>query len=521
MGEEVFHLQNPDKLELNNAYRSMGRYEEINIFVTLDNLVQTLQEMEATGFVGMKVNYLNSTSLSASIIAYKAKAGPCYETGRSVVYYGAALAVLDDDNHLLFAGQKTPVCEKTANVYEMPVYDKLVSCSDPDPVLIKELHEQPLPFDCNTFESDNEKLFREVKETDEAEKLVNMFYPGPFRLLILDDGRIVHRGESVAVPESETDMLVEKDGLFRSSLGFIREPKGFKEIYRLDGARCLLENRPVFKISSKEVSTNLNALDKISENLKDQLLKLIKENKKYFILTGSDKDDKLGCCPSEIVSEANGLTRSGILGSFRQAVPEESCPVTIYAYKNEIDVIDFKPQFRIDSSFRKIIKDKLQKKSGNKFESFSKWILLSFITVSLILGYFKLHDSTDSFTLKSLFEQLAPDTENQKMIILFHFTERCNLCLNMEKFINDILNYNYLQQVEDRDLRFVLMTIDDPANKNLVERFEITSATIVLVKFENKEEKNVIVLGNIWEYSQDEPVFKEKLIKELEQFLSD
>jgi hypothetical protein len=521
MANGIIHLQNPDLQELTNAYRTLPRFGEINLFISLEKLADTLNSMESAGFIGIKITYLNVTSGSANISAYKAKNGACYDTGRFVIYNGAALAAFDDDNHLLISGKQTAVCEKTANIYKLVAYENLVTCTDPDPSLLAKLNDQPSPFNCDTFEDDNEAMFKMVNESSPGSKFVSMFYPGPFRLLVMNDGRIIRRGEVTAIPVSESELLFARDGLFRSSVSIPAEPSFFRELYKLSGARCLLDKKLIRKNSEVYNVTDFESLKNISETLKDQLLKLIQEGKKYFILTGSDKDDKLGCCPSEMVTEANRLTRAGILDSFGQSPQDDSCTVTTYAFRNEINVVDDEPVFRIDSSFRLQVKEILEKKRNGRLGQLSRWILLVFIAISLIIAFLKIDGSSDSPDPKSLFEQLAPVIENQKMVVLFHFKERCSICLNMERYVNEVLNENYPELVAGKKIQFKLITMDQPENKNLVERFELFSATIVLVQFEDKQEKKIKVLTDGWEYYQDENMFKNIFKQELDQFLNE
>ena len=521
MTKEIIHLQNPDLQEITNAYRTLPRFGEVNIFISVEKLAETLNSVETAGFVGIKISYLNATSGSANISGFKAKNGPCYDTGRFGIYNGTALAVLDDDNHLLIAGKETPVCEKTANVYKLPVYENLVTCTDPDPVLLAKLKDEPSPFNCDTFESDNEVLYKMIKESAKDSKSADLFYPGPFKLLIMNDGRIIRRGEVTSVPVSDAELLIEKEGLFRSTVSSPVEPAFFRELYKISGSGCLLDKKLIKKNPEKDIAADLGSLNNISENLKEQLLKVIKEERKYFILTGSDKNDKLGCCPSELVTEANRLKRAGILDSFGQSAQDDSCTVTTYAFRNEITVIDNEPVFKIDNSFRLQVKEKLEKKKGGVTGQLLKWGLLVFIALSLIVAFLKIGNSSDSSDPKNLFEQLSPIAENQKVIILFHFTERCSLCLNMEEYTNDLLNEYYPQLVKNGVVRFILLTMDDPSNRAIVEQLNITSATLVLVQFEDKKEKETIVLKDMWEYSQDELVFKEKLKKELDKFLAE
>ena len=518
MVKEAIHLQNPDIQELTNAYRSLPRFGEINIFITIEKLADTLNLMESAGFIGIKITYLNVTSGSANISAFKAKNGPCYDTGRFVIYNGEALAALDDDNHLLISGRQTPICEKTANIYKLPAYESLLTCTDPDPVRLEKNRDQPKLFNCETFEGDNEALFKMINEPEPVSKSIYLFYPGPFRLLVMGDGRIIRRGEVTAVPVSEAELLIEREGLLRSSVLSPVEPSFFRELYKLSGARCLLDKKLIRNNTEMDI-TDFESLKNISEDLRSRLLKLIQEGKKYFLLTGSDKDDKLGCCPSELVTEANRLKKAGILDSLGQLVQDDSCAVTIYAFRNEIDVVNDEPVFRIDSTFRLQVKEKLEKKKNGRMGQLIKWTLLVFIAISLIIAFLKTVGSSDSPDPKNLFEQLAPVTENQIMIVLFHFKERCSICLNMEKYTNEVLTEDYPELIAGNHIQFKLIAMDRPENQNLVERFKLFSATIVLVQFEGQNEKKIKVLTDGWEYYQDENMFKNMFRKELEQFI--
>ena len=286
MAKEIIHLQNPDLQALITAYRTLPRFGEVNIFISVEKLAETLNSVESAGFIGIKISYLNATSGSANISGFKAKNGPCYDTGRFVIYNGAALAVLDDDNHLLIAGKRTPVCEKTANVYKLAVYEDLITCTDPDPVLLAKLNDEPSPFNCDIFEGDKEILNKMISESVKDSKSADLFYPGPFKLLVMNDGRIIHRGEVTAVPVSETQRLIEKEGLFRSSLSSHGEPSFFRELYKVSGSGCLLDKKLIKRDPTEAIVTDLESLNNVSEPLRAQLLKLILEEKKYFILTG-------------------------------------------------------------------------------------------------------------------------------------------------------------------------------------------------------------------------------------------
>ena len=119
-------LKNPSFVELDDAYRGMPKLGELHFGINADNIYDFISNLESIGYVGMKITR-NVTEFHAfKIRAFKGKHGPCYNTGKTALYSGGAMAVLDDDNHLLFRNEIQPVCEKTAKIFQLTVYQGLV-----------------------------------------------------------------------------------------------------------------------------------------------------------------------------------------------------------------------------------------------------------------------------------------------------------------------------------------------------------------------------------------------------------
>jgi len=520
MNSESVHLVNPDVPALQNAYRTLLRAGDIDVRTGSGKMSDTLRSMESTGFVGMKIEYINPSSGSVDIRAYKGKNGPCYNTGKVALYHGAALAILDDDNHLLFSDKKIRICEKTAKIYNLPPYEKLIKCSDGDPLLMAKLDDIPEIFDCNSFEDDSEELFQMISKREKEEEAEDLFYPGPFRLLILKDGRIIKRGQVSRIPKSDVKQLMAKDGLFRIGDKEASPTLFFNELYSANGSMCLLDNLLTSELTEPEREADFTQLRRISPELKEHLLRLIEKNKKYFLLTGSDLSDISGCCPSEIVTEANRLAKAGILDSNTTPETEETCPVTIYAFINEIKNVDNELQFNIDYEFRERVHKIIHDKKDYTLRVIAKWILLAFIALSITIALIKFFETSSPSSGLNLYEQLAPGNVNQQYVLLFHNSERCSQCLRMEKFTNDVLNEDFNGLIAEKKLQFRLITMDTPDNLNLVKRFNIFTTTLVFVQFENKRESKIKVLNDSWGYSGDEVSFKEMLRTELNQFLN-
>jgi hypothetical protein len=157
-----------------------------------------LAELEAAGFFGMRIEHPGVAGSVARVTANKGKDGPpCYDTGRTARYTGSASAALDDAGHLLFGDMR--VCEKTAQMYASEPYCGLVRVSEAAPQLLARLRTSPAPFDCDSFEADAAKLGKRLAaQTAAPAETVPVLYAGPFRLLVLPDGSMLHRGRAVA-----------------------------------------------------------------------------------------------------------------------------------------------------------------------------------------------------------------------------------------------------------------------------------------------------------------------------------
>jgi len=344
-------LASPTPADLMNAYQRLSARGSVAITCAPAEVGPTLLAAENAGFFGMRVQ-------GTTIAAYKGKEGPCYDTGRTARYLGSAAAVLDDDNHLLSGSLR--VCEKTARLYSSNAYQGILEVSDPDPALLARLEKDPAPFDCDTFEADARSLAESIEDREpglEPPRIV--FYPGPFKALILSDGTMVRRGKRLLVSPEQASELVKRDGaVLDSDLPQTAQiPENFGTLYKTEGAACLLGDLALH--SRTEGKTDFDALDGIPAAMKRRLRAVLSRNEDYFILTGSDPAQKDGCCPSNDVGVANGLVQAGILES-HGAGTNSDCPVTLYAFASEIRAGIGKPKFVRSEAFRAAVLHRLE-----------------------------------------------------------------------------------------------------------------------------------------------------------------
>lgn len=92
-----------------------------------------LKEFADLGFYGIKIEKRDEQPWqtvegiefrSVTITAYKGKEGPCLERNQAVIYKGPWKAVIDDDGHTLYRGERMAVCDKTFRIYSQAPYNE-------------------------------------------------------------------------------------------------------------------------------------------------------------------------------------------------------------------------------------------------------------------------------------------------------------------------------------------------------------------------------------------------------------
>jgi len=90
-----------------------------------------LNQFAQIGFYGIKIEKRDERPWQTvegieframTITAYKGKEGPCLERNQAVIYKGPWKAVVDDDGHTLYRGERMAVCEKTFQIYAAEPY---------------------------------------------------------------------------------------------------------------------------------------------------------------------------------------------------------------------------------------------------------------------------------------------------------------------------------------------------------------------------------------------------------------
>jgi hypothetical protein len=264
---------------------------------------------------------------------------------------------------------------------------------------------------------------------------------------------------------------------------------------------------------------DFSSLDTISRELRTRILNTLEDKKDYFMLTGSNREDQFGCCPSDEVTGADKLVRAGILSASREQEAPDACPLTIYAFQNEMSNVDGKLHFNQDQSFREDVHSRLKKPRLGILKTLAKWALLVFVALTITLAIIRLSGPSTSYPDKELYERLDVSRPNGIALVLFHYTKRCDQCLAMEKYARDVLKDEFPEMMNRNQIHFRQIKMDLPENRKLLERFGIFTSTLVIIRFEETREDSINVLDRSWALYDNETEFKLMLSEELHKMV--
>jgi hypothetical protein len=530
-------LNHPDDGTVRDAFARLPKRGCIEVRCRWERRMELQRILTDMGAFAIRLRPL-ADFLEVQITALKGKVGACFETGRSATYAGAALAVMDDDHHLIVGTIR--VCEKTGGLYTLPPYHRLLTVTEGDAGLLERLETDPIPFDCNTFEPDAERLAAQAFVPGTSSELTTpVYYPGPFSLMVLRDGAILRRGQCTQIATNIVKDLQDRDGLLvvpplraQEADRPINYPTAFKSL----GAGCLLSaavtataspvavlDRPSEASLSKQA---LDALRNTSDGLRQRLLRLIEGGEPYFILTGSDPKDPLGCCPNTQVGDANRLVDVGLLASYRENAAADSCTTTIYAIAGEITVRDNHPEFTVNATSRREAAAVLTRADGRLRvrRTALKGVLLLLAGASLVIAgrtalapFLPARSGFDTALVKAL--NVTTDTP-RLFVCLFHGRETCTACETMGRLCRQTIQTDFAPLTRSGRVVFREIAYDEPANRAIKDRLGLFSSTVGLVRYDHGKPQAIRMLTQAaWSLWTDDAAFVRMLRENIQSML--
>ncbi len=530
-------LVDPDAEIVRDAFARLPKRGTIEVLCRWESRAETLRTLEHMGAFAIYIRPQEGFG-QVRITALKGKSGACHETGRSATYTGAALAAMDDDQHLIVGTIR--VCEKTGGLYTLPPYHGLLTVTSGDEDMIRRLETDPLPFDCGTFESDADSLARrDLVSTSLSEPFMAVFYPGPFKLLVLRDGTVLRRGRCTRISARLGKDLEKRDGVLLlppPRMGEAEQPMHYPTAYRELGVGCLPDGIVVAAevpcpTATDDFDSTLteqakNELKTSPREIRRRLSRLIESEELYFILAGSDPSDTMGCCPSIQVGAANRLVEAGVLACYRTPAPRDACTTTIYAFAGEIRICEGQPEFHFSHSVRRQVSAVFALiERGQRRQTALKTGLLMLVGVSLVLAGRRAVLAFGGSGLvfgEAMVRTLGVARGDTRLFLcLFQGHDTCTACDSMGRFCRRTIEAHFAPQTEAGLLVFREVAYDAPDNRAIKRQLGLYTSTVGLVRYVHGKPKEIRLLTReAWTLWTDEEAFVRMLRENIQQMLA-
>jgi hypothetical protein len=89
----------------------------------------------------------------------------------------------------------------------------------------------------------------------------------------------------------------------------------------------------------------------------------------------------------------------------------------------------------------------------------------------------------------------------------------------MERYAREVLMNEFPGMVQKKQIQFRQVVMDLDENRNLIDRFGLFTSTLVIIRFEGREEDSIRVLDRSWILYNNEKELKKMLSEELHQMI--
>jgi hypothetical protein len=112
-------------------------------------------------------------------------------------------------------------------------------------------------------------------------------------------------------------------------------------------------------------------------------------------------------------------------------------------------------------------------------------------------------------------------TDDQVVVYYFHRKFKCGSCEVVEATLQGALETFYGPLFRDGRLAMCVVNIDDPSNREFLDRFELLSTSLVIVKKKRGQVARYKHLDGIWDVSKDSDAISNILKTEVSSYLSE
>ncbi len=142
------------------------------------------------------------------------------------------------------------------------------------------------------------------------------------------------------------------------------------------------------------------------------------------------------------------------------------------------------------------------------------YCLLIFLAASIVVLMVKsLRSSPQSAGVE-------PAIQNGVIVYYFHGNTRCPTCCSIESQTQDTVRANFASQLSGKEMSLQMINYEQPAAKQLVDKFEIQMPVVVLARLKNGEIQDWKRLDEVWGLVDDKAGFTNLVQGEINRILT-
>ncbi len=99
-------------------------------------------------------------------------------------------------------------------------------------------------------------------------------------------------------------------------------------------------------------------------------------------------------------------------------------------------------------------------------------------------------------------------------VIYFHGTARCPSCILLEEYSSDVLNNNFLKEIEEGLVSFSKVNVDLPENREIAKKFQASGSSLKINEIIGGED-NISDEVSVWRYLNNKHNFEAYLVERI------
>jgi hypothetical protein len=112
-----------------------------------------------------------------------------------------------------------------------------------------------------------------------------------------------------------------------------------------------------------------------------------------------------------------------------------------------------------------------------------------------------------------------PAIEDGLMVYYFHGAARCPTCRTIESQTYETVITDFSSPLEKGEIAWEVVDYDQSAGKTLAEKFQVSTASVVLAKMKSGKIENWSRLDQVWVLVGDKPAFAQYIRDEIKKML--